>query len=100
MGLLGHAHKKHRFQLAEAYPTLQGQWMLYRQDHDGFVAGDAFPFQGPPGCRGTQPPKNPNDLSPLPGAEMFPRGPISKGQSKVWGNLAGGPKRFRGALRG
>src|SRR6266566_1117032 len=94
MRLFGHAHKKHRFQVAKIYPALPSQRMLFRQHHDGSVAGDAFPLQAPGGCRRTQPHKAQIDLSRFQGAKLFRRGHVEEVQRNVWESLAEGPERF------
>src|SRR6266850_7893007 len=98
MRLLGHAHKKHRFQLAEIYPSLPGQRMFYRQDHDRSVPGDAFPLEAPRGCRRTQPHKTQVDLSRFQGAKLFRRRHVEEVQRDVREGLAEGPERFREQL--
>src|SRR2546425_402914 len=94
MRLFGHAHKKHSSQLAEIYPALLGQRMLFRQDHDGSVSCDAFPLQAPRGWRRTQPHKAQIDLSRFQGAKLFRRGHVEEVQRNVWESLAEGPERF------
>jgi len=91
MRLLGHANKKHRFELGEIYPPLSGQWMLYRQDDDRFVPGDALPLQAPDGCRRAQPDKAQINLAHFQGAKLFCRGHVEEVQRNVRESLAESP---------
>jgi len=51
----GHAYKKHRFELAQAYLAFSSERVFRRQHYDRSVAGDALPLNHTGGGRRRQP---------------------------------------------